>query len=59
MQDLLEVERQQEEHREADCCDHDSRRIRGRERAQAEHPQGEKRRLRAKLDQDEHEDEEG
>ena len=57
VEDVLDVEREDEELREGDGTDQRHRRVRGRQGAQAEDPQRQERRARARLDPDERRDE--
>ena len=50
VEDVLHVEREDEELRERDGSDERHRHVRGRQRAQAEDPQRQERRARARLD---------
>ena len=57
VEDVLQVQREQEELRERDRADDRHRRVRGRERAEPEDPQRQERRLASELDRDEREHE--
>ena len=59
MEDVLDVQREDEELREPDGSDERHRHVRGRERAKAEDAQRQERRARARLDRDERRHERG